>query len=156
VIDEYLDGKGSYRKIAFKYHISNNSVVIRWVKDYNSHGIIKSTPNGGGRSMTKGRKTKYDERVEVVSYCIENGHDYGKTVEKYNVSYQQIYSWVKKYEIKGAEGLTDRRGVRKDEASMTELEKLKAKNKLLEAQKRELEMENDVLKKFEEVKRGNR
>lgn len=156
VVDEYLDGKGSYREIAFKYHISNNSVVMKWVKDYNGHGTIKQTPDSGGRTMTNGRKTEYNERVEIVSYCIENGHDYGKTVEKYNVSYQQIYSWVKKYETKGTEGLTDKRGVRKDEASMTELEKLKAKNRLLEARNRELEMENDVLKKFEEVKRGNR
>ena len=45
--------------------------------------------------MTKGRTTTYEERIEIVSYCIEHGNDYAATIEKYGVSYQQIYSWVR-------------------------------------------------------------
>ena len=33
----------------------------------------------------------------MVSYCIEHGMDYALVVEKYGVSYNQIYSWVKKF-----------------------------------------------------------
>lgn len=51
-----------------------------------------------------------EERAEIVAFYIANGKDYGLTVEKYGVSYQQIYSWVRKYEAKGTDGLTDRRG----------------------------------------------
>lgn len=47
--------------------------------------------------MTKGRTTTYEERIEIVSFCIERGNDYTATIEKYGVSYQQIYSWVRKY-----------------------------------------------------------
>ena len=103
--------------------------------------------------MTKGRNTTYEERIEIVSYCIENGNDYTATIEKYNVSYQQIYSWVRKYKEKGVEGLVDKRGNRKPESEMTELEKLRAENRMLEAQNRRLEWECAVLKKLEEIER---
>lgn len=103
--------------------------------------------------MEKGRNTTLEERIEIVSYCIANGKDYGKTIEKYSVSYQQIYSWVKKYEEHSVDGLVDRRGKHKDEVSMTEMEKLRAELKLKEADNRLLQMENDLLKKLEEVER---
>jgi len=44
--------------------------------------------------MNKGKKNTQEERTEIVAFCIENGRDYGLAMEKYNVSYQQIYSWV--------------------------------------------------------------
>ena len=103
--------------------------------------------------MTKGRNTTYEERVEIVSYCIEHGNDYTAAIEKYGVSYQQIYAWVKKYKEKGAEGLVDKRGKRKPESEMTELEKLRAENRMLEAKNKRLETENAVLKKLEEIER---
>lgn len=103
--------------------------------------------------MTKGRSTTYEERVEIVSYCIELGNDYAATIEKYGVSYQQIYGWVRKYNEKGAEGLVDKRGKRKPESEMTELEKLRAENKMLEARNKRLETENAVLKKLKEIER---
>ena len=31
--------------------------------------------------MTKGITTTYEERVEIVSYCIANGNDYTAAVE---------------------------------------------------------------------------
>ncbi|WP_431308960.1 helix-turn-helix domain-containing protein [Halalkalibacter lacteus] len=35
----------------------------------------------------------------MALYCIENGKDYQKATETYEVSYQQVYQWVKKYEM---------------------------------------------------------
>ena len=101
--------------------------------------------------MTKGRTTTYEERIEIVSYCIEHGNDYAATIEKYGVSYQQIYSWVRKYREKGAEGLLDKRGKRKPASEMTEMEKLRVENRLLEARNRRWETENAILKKLEEL-----
>lgn len=43
--------------------------------------------------MTNGRKTTYDERVEIVKYCIEHQNNYAETAE-YQVSYQQVYTWT--------------------------------------------------------------
>lgn len=103
--------------------------------------------------MTKGRNTTYEERVEIVSYCIEQGNDYAAAIEKYGISYQQIYSWVRKYNEKGAEGLVDKRGKRKPGFEMTEPEKVRAENRMLEARNKRLETENAVLKKLEEIER---
>ena len=101
--------------------------------------------------MTKGRKTTLEERIEIVAYCIENGKDYPKTIEKYGVSYQQIYSWIRKYEEKGVDGLCDGRGRTKPFDEMNEVERLKAENRLLRAQIEEKEMENLLLKKLNEL-----
>ena len=87
-----------------------------------------------------------EERIEIISYCIEHGNDYAAAVERFGVSYQQIYSWVRKYNEKGIEGLVDKRGKRKAESEMTEAEQLRAENRILEARNRRLETENAVLK----------
>ena len=47
----------------------------------------------------------------------------------------------------------DKRGKRKPESAMTELEKLRAENRMLEAQNKRLETENAELKKLEEIER---
>lgn len=31
--------------------------------------------------MTNGRKTTFDERVEIVQYCISHAHNYAETAE---------------------------------------------------------------------------
>ena len=54
--------------------------------------------------MNKGKKTTQEERAEIVAFCIEHGKDYGLAMEKYSVSYQQIYSWVRKYEASEKQG----------------------------------------------------
>lgn len=104
--------------------------------------------------MIKGRKTDIEERIRIVSYCIGNGKNYGETAEKFSVSYQQVYSWVKKYTCKGVEGLKDRRG-RGGTASepVTDIEKLKAELELEKAKNQRLQVENEFLKKVEEIER---
>ena len=103
--------------------------------------------------MTKGRLTTLDERIEIVSYCIAKGKDYAAAIEKYGVSYQQIYSWVGKYEKKGVDGLIDKRGKRKSLDEMTEVERLRAEIKMLKAENEQKEMEIAVLKKVQEIER---
>ena len=104
--------------------------------------------------MIKGRKTTQEERAEIVAFCIEHGKAYGLTVEKYEISYQQIYSWVKKYEEKGVEGLTDRRGKAKPESELTEEDRLRQENKILQAKIKDQEMEIALLKKLREMRGG--
>lgn len=156
-VEDYLGGKGSQSEICKRYKIDSRTTLRKWVQVYNSHRELRpSTGRGSEIYMTKGRNTTYEERVEIVSYCIEHGNDYTAAIEKYGVSYQQIYSWVRKYHEKGAEGLTDKRGKRKPESEMTEFEKLRAENRMLEARNRRLETENAVLKKLKELERGYR
>lgn len=51
--------------------------------------------------MTKGRKTIFEERVEIVQYCIAHEHNYTETAKKYQVSYQRACSYTVKYETGG-------------------------------------------------------
>lgn len=152
-ISDYLSGNFTVGEICEKYGLRSPTQLKRWEKKYNGHEDLKSSHSGGNVIMTKGRKTTFQERIEIVSYCIEQGTDYVKVIEKYHVSYQQIYSWVRKYHEKGIDGLTDKRGKNKDEASMTNIEKLKLENRLLHAKLKDKEMENDLLKKVMEIER---
>ncbi|MGY5240463.1 transposase [Clostridium tertium] len=152
VID-YLYGKGSLDDICIKYKISAIGILQQWIKKYNGHKIFKSHSTKGDKLMTNGRKTTYEERIEIVSFCIANAHDYNLTSNKFNVSYQQVYTWVKKYNKDGYNALVDRRGKNKSFEELSESEKFSAQLKLLEAENRRLKMENDFLKKLEEIER---
>lgn len=156
-VEEYLSGNFSLKDICIKYKISSDSILRRWIKVYNDgHKELKSTGSGGRKPMTKARKTTFEERIEIVQFCIANGKDYGLTIDKFNISYQQIYLWIRKYEEKGVDGLVDRRGKSKPENELTELDRLKAENKMLAAKNQELQMEIDVIKKLKEVERRYR
>lgn len=152
VVQSYLSGEGSLQDIAVKYKIPSQDTVRQWIIKYNGHEELTASGTGG-TIMTKGRKTTYDERVEIVKYCIEHNSNYAETAQKYQVSYQQVYAWTTKYEKDGVEALLDRRGKRKLENGMSEVEKLKAQNKLLEAENKRQQMEIDFLKKIEEIER---
>ena len=106
--------------------------------------------------MAKGRKVTFDEKVEAVQYCIANNNNYYDTMDKYKVSYPQIYSWVRKYRESGVDGLVDMRGKAKPEDKLTETDRLKAKIKMLEAENHRIEMENAILKKLQEIERRRR
>ena len=116
---DHADNHGALRS---KYAISDTRIVARWVKKYNGHEDFGQPCAGGRFNMTKGRKTTRDEHIEIVSHCIANSKNYCETIERYGVPYQQIYSWVRKYEACGVDTLLDRRGMRKDKASMSEVE----------------------------------
>ena len=104
--------------------------------------------------MTKGRKTTQEERAQIVAFCIEHGKDYALTVETHQVSYQQIYSWVRKYEASGVDGFVDRRGKSKPEDELTETERLRQENRILQAKLKDKEMEIALLKKLRELRGG--
>ncbi len=157
VIQDYMSGKGSLRKLCKKYGILSPEQPRTWILWYNSHGTFKQRSYAKGEIyMTKGRKTTQKERAEIVEFCIRNNKDYGLTVETYNVSYQQIYQWVRKYEEGGVDKLQDNRGRTKPESELSEVERLKLEIKILEAKNRQLEIENEFIKKLEELKGGGR
>jgi transposase len=151
-VKDYLAGGGSHMEICKRYGIKSTIQLRNWILKYNGHELNTSR-TGGTTVMTKGRTTTYDERIEIVRFCIEHQHDYAQTAEKFQVSYQQAYSWTNKYLKSGVEALQDKRGKRKSEGEMSEVEKLRAQNKLLQAENRRKQMEIDLLKKLDEIKR---
>ena len=104
--------------------------------------------------MKQGRETTQEERVAIAKDCLENGSNYGETALKYKVSYQQVYTWVKKFTELGEAGLEDRRGQKTAaQEPRTELEELKIKMAQLEHENYMLRMERDLLKKLDELER---
>lgn len=151
-VKDYLSGTYSLYDVCKKYKIYSKSLLNRWIEVYNSH-INSDSREKRQKLMTKGRKVTLEEKNEIVLFCIANSKDYYAAMDKYKVSYQQIYSWVKKYETKGLDGLIDRRGKAKPENELTELDKLRIENRKLAAKNAELELENRIIKKLQEVER---
>jgi transposase len=152
-VQDYLAGVDSLSGICKKYGIRSRTQLQKWILKYNGHEKLKSSGTGGVATMTKGRKTSYEEGVKMVKYCIEQQNNYAETAQKYQVSYQQVYSWTTKYEMNGIEALQDKRGKRKALDEMSEIEKLRAENNLLEAKNKRQQMEIDFLKKLGEIER---
>lgn len=149
----YLEGKGSISATCKKFKIPSTRTLRRWIKVYNDCEL-KASPAGGKRTvMIKGRKTTLEERIAIVEDHIKSGSTYDETAQKYNVSYQQIYQWYHKYMDKGVDGLKDGRGRTRTEEEMSELEKLKAENRLLKAELENRKLENLFLKKVKEIER---
>lgn len=101
----------------------------------------------------KSRETSLEERIAIVEYCTAHSYNYALTAKEYNCSYGQVYSWVKKYQAKGVEGLYDRRGHKKPEEKLNDLEKLQAENRVLKAKTKQQQMEIDFLKKLDAIER---
>ena len=156
-VQEYLDGKSSQPDIVKKYHLRSSCELRNWIKVYTTHGEIKSRTSGGGSYMRKARSTTPEERLAIVQDCLANDKNYGAMALKYQCSYQQVRNWVKRYEEMGSAGLEDRRGHRVGTMpSRTPEEEMRDRIAELERRNRDLQMENDLLKKVRELEMKDR
>ena len=154
VVEEYLSGTGSLLELCKKYQIRSKTQLRDWIKVYNSGKNFNKHKMSGGSRMKKARKITHEERIKIAKDCIANGKNYGETAMKYQVSYQQVYTWVKKFSELGEAGLEDRRGQRTaQQEPRTEEEELRVKIAQLEHELYMTRMERDLLKKLEEVER---
>ena len=177
-VREYLSGKGSYRQIArangisvqrlrswvrkyekqgegsvddivAKYNISSRSVLWHWMKQYNDHIELKDYDPKREVYMAGARKkTSLSERKEIVEYCLSHGKNYKDTAAHYDVSYSQVYDWMRKYVADGETGLIDRRGHHKTDEEVDEMERLRRENQRLKRQLEEQERLVYFLKKL--------
>ena len=167
VVEEYVRGDGSSIDLGIKYDISSG-LLRKWIRMYNANRELKDyNPKQEVYMAEARRKTTLEERKEIVDYCINHNRNYKNTAAKFDVSYSQVYSWVKKYDTDGADGLTDRRGCHKTDAEgdeslvdrrghhktddeVDELERLRRENLRLKRQLEEREMVVELLKKAKE------
>ncbi|WP_144516755.1 IS3 family transposase [Bacillus thuringiensis] len=152
-VNDYLSGHDSLNKIIQKYNISSTAVLRKWIKKYNSHRELNDTSKGMTNSMTSRRKTTLEERIQIVNYCIQHQKNYQLTAESYEVSYQQVYQWVKKFEANGEEALQDKRGRKKEEYELTAEEKFKLEMKRLERENERLRAEKCFFKKVRRTRK---
>ena len=151
-VEEVLSGHLSVDGAVAKYAISSRSVLNNWIKLYNANRKLKDyDPKREVYMAEARRKTTIEERKEIVKYCIEHGRDYKGTASLYDVSYTQVYSWVRKYDADGEEALIDKRGHHKTDDEVDELERLRRENKRLKRQLEEKDMMVTLLKKVKEL-----
>ena len=151
-VESVLRGDGSVDDIVAKNNISDRSVLRRWIACYNANTELKDyEPKREVYMAEARRKTTLEERKEIVDYCISHNNDYKGTASRYEVSYNQVYSWVKKYRESGEDGLADKRGHHKGDDEVDELERLRRENKRLKKQLEERDMLCELLKKVREL-----
>ena len=144
----------SIDEIVAKYNISAQQILRNWISLYNANRELKDyCPKPEVYMAEARRKTTIEERKEIVEYCINHNCNYKETANIYSVSYSQVYSWVKKYNEKGEDGLVDKRGCHKTDDEVDELERLRRENLRLKKQLKEQEMINQLLKKVQEFER---
>lgn len=154
VVEEFIAGNGSASELAAKYRLGSHTVLLKWIKLYNANRELKDyCPNREVYMAEARRKTTIEERKEIVEYCINHNCNYKETATIYGVSYSQVYSWVKKYDTNGTDGLIDKRGRHKADDEVDELERLRRENLRLKRQLQEKDMLAELLKKVQEFER---
>ena len=154
VVQDYVQNGLSLNDLATKYNIPSKTVIIQWIKRYNNHIEQRNYHPHPEVYMAERKKTTEEERMEIVQYCIKHDRNYKETAAKYGCSYSQVYSWVRKYDRQGTDGLNDNRGHRKAEEDLTDKEKLEREIKRLKEELRRKEIEVKFLKKLSELGRG--
>lgn len=157
---DYLSGDFSLEECCRKYNISSHSVLTKWIHKYTSGKTLKQY-QGGSTTMNKAKahKTTYDERLMIVHDALAHDKDYQGIAAKYHVSYQQVYTWIRKYESQGAQGLEDNRGKKlsqRSSESLSETQRLQLQIQKLEREKKDLAVENFLLKKLHALGKSNK
>lgn len=153
VIQEYLGSNTSYKALAVKYNIPSHETVRQWVMRYTEGKENRTYSPKPEVYQMKSRKKTYEERIEIVKYVLNQQLSYKDASEKFKVSYNNVYSWTQKYKKFGPKALEDNRGKKKASEAQTGEEQLKAEIEALRVRNQWLEMENETLKKQEQMER---
>lgn len=153
IVKEFQNTEVSASELARKYNIPDPSTLTKWIIKYTKGEIIKGSAPKSEVYTMKGQKKTHEEKLLIVKHYLATGMSYKNTAEKYQVSYNQVYSWVQKYKKHGPDGLVDSRGRRKPTSIQSEEEKLRTEYAALKARNEFLETENAALKKIKEVER---
>ena len=153
LIVEFERSMDSVEDFALKHGLKSDRQLSNWIIQYNESKLKAYTPRKRD-SIMPGRKTTFEERLAIIEELIKHDINYNWAVNKYHVSYQQVYGWYQKYRKSGndPQSLRDRRGKAKPKAAWTEVDRLKAENRLLKAQLLRKEMEDAYAKKVIEIR----
>ena len=133
-VEWYLNN-GSLDRTSAHFCISER-VLRNWIKAYKDGTLKDRIPMPEVYHM-KGRRTTFEERKELVHYCLMHDKNYKETAKVYSLPYSRVFNMVKKYEQYGEEGIMDAKA-KKEAKPLTEVERLKKENERL---KKELELE---------------
>lgn len=152
-VTAYLNNEGSLSEIRDRFGLRSYTQLQDWIKKFQYNGTNKALTTTPSRKQVRimSRKTTFEERITIVEYVTVDKHSYSQAAEHFEVSYQQVRSWVLKSKDNGYAALKDNRGRTKPVEEMTELERLKLENRQLKAQIKEQEVIDLFLKKVQEL-----
>lgn len=153
LVKEHLEKSTPMAELARQYNIPSHRTIRAWIIKYTKGEEIKTYSPKPEVYTMKDRKVTHNEKVKIVKDCLANELSYKETAEKYRIPYNNVYSWVQKYQEHGPDGLIDGRGRGKPDSIQTDEEKLHTEIEALKARNEYLEAENAVLKKLDEVER---
>lgn len=153
LVQQYQTSNDSLEVFAIKNGLKDHKQLSNWITQYNEFNLKAYVPRKRDSKMT-GRKTSFEERITIIEELIKHDLNYNWAVEHYNVSYQQVYGWYRKYKKSGnnPESLRDRRGKAKPKSEWTETDHLKAENRLLKSKLKQQEIEIAFAKKLVEIR----
>ena len=151
VVQAYLSGQGTLKELTTRFKLRSKTQLRSWISKYNGNEELRSTGAATRRIPMPSRKTTFEERIEIATYAIEHDRNYIESSQKFQVSYQQVRSWVLKVDAGGFESLRDGRGRKKPEDELSENEKLRLDNKRLRAELNAQRIQNDLAKKLQEI-----
>ena len=124
LVVEFEHSTDTLEKFALKHGLKSDWQLSQWIIQYNESKLKAYTPRKRD-SIMPGRKTTFEERLSIIEDLIKHDVNYSWAVDKYHVSYQQVYGWYQKYRKSGndPQSLCDRRGKAKPKAEWTELDK---------------------------------
>lgn len=151
VVKLFLSHTVSAADLTIRFGLRTDRLISNWVKKYNESGKIEASPKKRW-TPRMARSTTFDERVKIVTYCLDNGRHLTATATKFNVTYQQVRNWVVKFEAGGEEALRDNRGHHKTDDQLTEVERLRRKVSRLESELRDERAINLFAKKLQALR----
>ncbi|VTZ95094.1 helix-turn-helix domain-containing protein [Limosilactobacillus reuteri] len=86
----------SLEDFALKHGLNSGWQLSKWIIQYNESKLKAYTPRKRD-SIMPGRKTTFEERLSIIEELIKHDINYNWAVDKYHVSYQQVYGWYQKY-----------------------------------------------------------
>lgn len=98
LVEKYLHGEASSIDLGNQYDVSFG-LLRSWIRKYNANIELKDyEPRQEVYMAEARRKTSKKEREEIVAYCLKKNRDHKNTAAQFNVSYNQVYNWVKNYD----------------------------------------------------------
>lgn len=121
VVKEYLEGKGSARELALKYHIGNHGdhkQALKWAAAYNEFG------EDGLRRCRKKATYSFEHKLDVVESYLSSETSYQELALSRGIKNPaQICKWVNDFRIAGPDALRPKKKGRKKPLDSTKKDK---------------------------------
>ncbi|KOP79908.1 transposase [Bacillus sp. FJAT-21945] len=143
-VKRYLNGNESFNKIA-KSLGTDHKAIIKWVKQYEYNGVNAFiNPCTNYTSQFK---------LNVLNFMIENGTSLNETAAIFKIPAPSTNSvWRKQYESQGLDALQSRKkgrpSMKNEFNKLSKQAPVEGYTEALEARIKQLEMENEYLKKL--------